>query len=80
VSIRASVNSSRFGYAVENVWYEYEDNWYYLGADCAMATGLRVIDRMAYFFHEEQHGGSRGEGCAGTGSGWCVEIIKRRAS
>jgi len=41
------------GYAVENAWYEYERKWYYLGADCAMATGLRVIDGKAYFFHED---------------------------
>lgn len=41
------------GYAVENAWYEYKDNWYYLGTDCAMVTGLQVIDGSVYFFHED---------------------------
>ena len=41
------------GYAVENAWYEYDGDWYYLDADCAMATGLRIIDEKVYFFHED---------------------------
>jgi len=38
---------------VENAWYEYKEKWYYLGTDCAMATGLRVIEGKAYYFHED---------------------------
>ena len=49
------------GYAVEHAWYEYKGNWYYLGADCAMATGLQVIDGSAYFFHEDGKMAAAGE-------------------
>lgn len=49
------------GYAVENAWYDHGGRWYYLGADCAMATGLQVIDGKAYYFHADGGMAAAGE-------------------
>jgi len=46
---------------VENAWYEYKEKWYYLDADCAMATGLRVIEGKAYYFHDNGAMAAAGE-------------------
>ena len=38
---------------VTNVWYQYQDSWYYLGADGAMMTGLQSIDGKWYYLDQE---------------------------
>ena len=41
------------GEMVTNVWYQYQDSWYYLGADGAMMTGLQSIDGKWYYLDQE---------------------------